>query len=104
MKTLGKWIISARARTPVGARRSFSVLVVAAVSAAGLAAVAGTGPAGAAATRPASHHHAVSSGTAGDETTVSQNDLRNGWDANEPTLTPRSEERRVGKECRSRWS
>ena len=84
MKTLGKWIISARARTPVGARKSFSVLVVMAVSAAGIAAVAGAGPAGAA---PA-HHAAASPGPAGDETTVSQNDLRNGWDPNEPALTP----------------
>jgi hypothetical protein len=31
---------------------------------------------------------APGSGPAGDETTVSQNDLRNGWDPNEPTLTP----------------
>jgi len=27
--------------------------------------------------------------------------IRNGW---RPQVTPRSEERRVGKECRSRWS
>src|SRR5712691_7065961 len=88
MKTLGKWTISARVRTVVGARKSFSVLVVTAVSAAGLAAVAGAGPAGAAPIRAAGHHHAASSGPAGNETGVSQNDLRNGWDPNEPALTP----------------
>ena len=56
--------------------------------AAGLAAVAPAGPAGAAATRATGHHHAAaSSGPAGDETTGSQNDLRDGWDPNEPALT-----------------
>ncbi len=81
--------VLARARTALGARKSFSALVVTALSAAGLTAVAAAGPAGAAATRPAAHHHAAaSSGPAGDETTVSQNDLRDGWDPNEPALTP----------------
>jgi outer membrane protein assembly factor BamB len=88
MTSLGKWAGSARTRTGMGARKSFSVLVVTAVCAAGLAAVAGAGPAGAAPIRAAGHHHAAASGPAGDETTVSQNDLRNGWDPNEPTLTP----------------
>jgi outer membrane protein assembly factor BamB len=68
----------------LGARKSFTALVVTAV-AAGLTAVAAAGPAGAAAT---GHHRAAASGPAGDETTVSQNNLRNGWDPNEPTLTP----------------
>jgi hypothetical protein len=89
MTSLGKWVIPARARAALGARKSFSVLAVAAVSAAGLAAVAGAGPAGAAAARAAGHHHAAArSGPAGDETTVSQDNLRDGWDPNEPTLTP----------------
>ena len=86
MTSLGKWGVPARARTALGARKSFSVLAVAAVAAAGLTAVAAAGPAGAAA-----HHHAAAvapgSGAPGDETTGEQNDLRDGWDPNEPTLT-----------------
>jgi hypothetical protein len=92
MTSLGKSVICARARTVLGARKSFSVLAITAAAAAGLTAVAGTGTAGAAATHPGRHHHAApvapGSGPAGDETTVSQNGLRNGWDPNEPTLTP----------------
>jgi hypothetical protein len=91
MISLGKWGISARARIALGARNSFSVLAVAAVVA-GLTAVAAAGPAGAAATHPGRQHHAApvapGSGPSNDETTVSQNDLRDGWDPNEPTLTP----------------
>ena len=72
--------------------KSFSVLAVAAVAAAGLTAVAAAGPAGAVATHAGRHHHAApvapGSGPAGDETTVSQNDLRDGWDPSEPALTP----------------
>jgi glucose dehydrogenase len=92
MISLGKWGISARARIALGARKSFLVLAVTAAAAAGLTAVAAAGPAGAAATHAARHHHAApvapGSGPAADETTVSQNDLRDGWDPNEPTLTP----------------
>jgi outer membrane protein assembly factor BamB len=56
------------------------------MSAAGLTAVAA--PAGAAATRPAAYQQAAAgSGPAADETTGSQNNLRDGWDPNEPTLT-----------------
>src|SRR5690348_9498908 len=89
MTSLGKSVISARARTALGARKSFSVLAATAVAAAGLTAVAGPGTAGAAATHATRHHHAaLGSGPAADETTVSQNDLRDGWDPNEPTLTP----------------
>src|SRR5690349_19398801 len=68
-----------------GARRSFSVLLVTAMSAAGLTAVAAAGPAGAAATRTAGHHQVAA--PAADETTGAQNNLRNGWDPNEPALT-----------------
>ena len=92
MTSLGKWVISARARSALGVRTSFSVLAVTAVAAAGLTAVAGAGPAGAAATHTGRHHHAApvapGSGPAADETTVSQNDLRDGWDPSEPALTP----------------
>jgi putative pyrroloquinoline-quinone binding quinoprotein/putative pyrroloquinoline-quinone-binding quinoprotein len=59
MTSLGKWGVPARG--PV------SVLVVAAMSAAGLTAVA--------------------AGPAADETTAAQNNLRDGWDPNEPALT-----------------
>ena len=86
MTSLGKWVLLARARTALGARKSFSVLLVTAMSAAGLTAVAAAGPAGAAASRTAAHA-AASSGPAGDETTGSQNNLRDGWDPNEPALT-----------------
>jgi hypothetical protein len=90
MTSLGNWAASARAATVAAARTSFSALVVTAVAAAGLTAVTAAGPAGAAATHRAAAHHRAAPGTgpAGDEGTVSQNDLRNGWDQNEPTLTP----------------
>ena len=91
MTSLGKSVICVRARTALGARKSFSVLAVTAVAAAGLTAVAGAGIAGAAATHAGRHHHAApvapGSGPSNDETTVSQNNLRNGWDPNEPALT-----------------
>ena len=92
MTSLGKWVISARARSALGVRTSFSVLAVTAAAAAGLTAVAGAGPACAAATHTGRHHHAApvapGSGPSNDETTVSQNDLRDGWDPSEPALTP----------------
>jgi len=86
MASLGKWVILARARTVRGAHRPFSVLVVTALSAAGLTAVAAAGPAGPAATRTAARA-AAGSGPAANETTGSQNNLRDGWDRNEPALT-----------------
>src|SRR5258708_3602104 len=85
MTSLGEWVLSARAHAALGARKCFSVLVVTAMPAAGLTAITAAGPAGAAATH---HRTAASSGPAGDETGVSQNDLRDGWDPNEPALTP----------------
>src|SRR5690348_3689694 len=92
MTSLGKSAIFARNHTVLGARKSFSVLVVTAVAAAGLTAVAAAGPAGAAATHAGRHHHAApvapGAGPSNDETTVSQNDLRDGWDPSEPALTP----------------
>jgi outer membrane protein assembly factor BamB len=92
MTSLGKLCISARARMAPGAHKSVLVLAVTAVAAAGLTAVAAAGPAGAAATHAGRHHHAASAapgaGPSNDETTVSQNDLRDGWDPNEPALTP----------------
>ena len=91
MTSLGKWVLLARARTALGARKSFSVLAVTTVAAAGLTAVAAAGPAGAAASHAGRHHHAApvapGSGPSNDESTVSQNDLRDGWDPSEPALT-----------------
>src|SRR5215470_11114357 len=91
MTSLVKWGISARARGALGARKSVSVLAVTAV-AAGLTAVAAAGPAGAAAAHAGRHQHAApvapGAGPAVDVSLVSQNNLRNGWDPNEPTLTP----------------
>ncbi len=91
MTSLGNWVNIARARSTLGARRSFSVLVVTALSAAGLTAVAPAGPAGAATAHAGRHHHAApvapGSGPAADETTVSQNNLRDNWDPSEPALT-----------------
>jgi hypothetical protein len=81
MRPLGNWVTSARARTALAARRSFWVLAVTAVSAAGLTAVTAT----AAATAPSAP---ARTGPPGDEGTISQNDLRTGWDPNEPALTP----------------
>ena len=53
MTSLGNWVILARARTVLGARKSFSVLLVTAMSAAGLTAVAAAGPARQPPARPA---------------------------------------------------
>ena len=85
MKSLGNRVISARARAALGVRRSFLVLVVTAVSAAGLTAVAGSAPAGAAATARSA---LARTGPSHDEATISQDGLRTGWDPNEPALTP----------------
>ena len=57
MTSLGKTIISARARTALGARKSFTILVVTAVAAVGLTAVAAVaGWRSGQARRPASRH------------------------------------------------
>jgi outer membrane protein assembly factor BamB len=91
MTSLGSWVVSARARTALGARRSFSVLAVAALAAAGLTAIGAAGPAGAAAAHAGRHDHAApvapGAGPTNDETTGAQNNLRDGWDPNEPALT-----------------
>src|SRR6516225_5834217 len=85
MNALGNWVTSACTRAALDARRSFTVLLVAAVSAAGLTAVAGSAPAGAAA---AARSVQSRTGPSNDEVTISQDDLRTGWDPNEPALTP----------------
>ena len=85
MNSLRDGVTSARARAALRARRSFAVLLVAAVAAAGLTAVAGSGPAGAAATARGA---LARTGPSNDEVTISQDDLRTGWDPNEPALTP----------------
>jgi hypothetical protein len=100
MTLLGRSVFPACARTARGGRKSVSVLAVSAV-AAGLTAVAGAGPAGAAAAHGGRHHHAAGvapgSGPAGDETTVSQNNLRNGWDPSEPALAPALQNGQFGR-------
>jgi hypothetical protein len=73
---------SAFARTARSAPRVCAAIAVTALALAGLAAIAGAPPAGAASSaraRPV---------TIADEPTASQNDLRTGWDPDEPTLTP----------------
>ncbi len=91
MASTGKLVsFLARARTALGARKSFSVLAVAAIvrrradrhrrGGGGR----GSGPRATAAAIIAA---ASRTGPPGDETTGSQNDLRDGWDPNEPTLT-----------------
>jgi hypothetical protein len=85
MRPLRNWVSSARARTALTARRSFWVLVVTAVAAAGLTVATGNGPASAVATARGA---LARTGPSNDEVTVSQDDLRTGWDPNEPALTP----------------
>jgi hypothetical protein len=85
MKSLGNAFISACAGTLPRARRTVAALVATALTVAGLTAVAAAGPAGA---TTAARAAAANSGPAGDEGTVSQNNLRTNWDPNEPTLTP----------------
>src|SRR5215510_15221930 len=80
MKPLGNWVTSARVRTALTVRKSMRVLVVAAVSAAGLTAATAS-----AATAPSAP---ARTGPSHDEVTISQNDLRTGWDPHEPALTP----------------
>jgi len=63
-------------------RRLCSAAVVTALTVAGLAAITGAPPVGA-----ATSAHARSATISPDEPTASQNNLRNGWDQNEPTLT-----------------
>ena len=95
MKSLGNGIVSVCARATPRARRLFSALTATALAGAGFCVIAGAGPAGAAAAAGAAavnsaavNSAAVSAAPAGDETTVSQNDLRDGWDQDEPALTP----------------
>lgn len=82
MFSFGGWTSRLLARTAGCARRLCSAIAVTVLAFAGLAAVAGPSPAGAAASagaRPV---------ITADETTASQNDLRTGWDPDEPALTP----------------
>jgi hypothetical protein len=80
MSSLGKWINSACAHIGLRVRRLFSALVVTALAVGGLGAVTAAGSAvsvGAAAAQSGNN-----------EFTMSQNNLRNSWDPNEPALTP----------------
>jgi PQQ-like domain len=82
--SLGNWTARRWDRTSRHARTLCSVVAVTALALAGLAAVTAASPAGAAAAR--ARHAAVT--VPQDETTASDNDLRTGWDPDEPTLTP----------------
>lgn len=86
MSSLGRRTNSACVHLGLHARRLVSALTVMALAVGGLSWVAAAGPtlpAGAAVTKPVVKRVAST-----DETTMSQNNLRNGWDPNEPALTP----------------
>ena len=83
MQSHGDWAIHLFTSTAKRARRLGAAAAVSTLALAGLAAWAA--PAGAASPARAG---VVAPGISPDETTVSQNLLRNGWDPNEPTLTP----------------
>ena len=73
------------ARATRRTRRLFSAVIVTALALAGLAAVTGAPPAGAA---PAARARLATPVISPDDPTASFNNLRTGWDPNEPTLTP----------------
>ena len=81
----GAWTSCLLARTAGRARRLCSAVIVSALALAGLAAVAGASPAGAASAARAKPSTPVINP---DDPTASFNNLRTGWDPNEPTLTP----------------
>jgi hypothetical protein len=85
MKVIGSSAVPARIRNVPRGRGFFSILVVAALAVTGLTAAAGAGAAGAA----VSGGGAIAApGPPGVEGTISQNNLRTGWDPSEPALTP----------------
>lgn len=84
MRSLCYWAACRWSRATARARRLCSAITVLALALAGLAATTGT-PAGAAASARA---RPVTATVSKDETTASDNDLRDGWDPDEPTLTP----------------
>jgi hypothetical protein len=73
------------ARATRRTRRLCSAVIVTALALAGLAAVTGASPADAA---PTARARLATPGISPDDPTASFNDLRTGWDPNEPTLTP----------------
>src|SRR5690349_8576121 len=73
------------ARATRRTRRLCAAVIVTVLALSGLAAVAGASPAGAA---PAARAKPVTPAISPDDPTGSFNNLRNGWDPNEPTLTP----------------
>src|SRR5690242_8985469 len=86
MRSLGDCTAHLRAHAATRARRLFAVAAVAALALAGAAAVTGTAPAGA--VTAARARAAVTAPATKNDPTASFNDMRNGWDRNEPTLTP----------------
>jgi hypothetical protein len=85
MRSLWYTSVHLLARSTRRTRRTCSTLAVTALTVAGVAAVAGASPAGAA---PAARARPVTPAISPDDPTASFNDLRTGWDPNEPTLTP----------------
>src|SRR5215472_2057472 len=73
------------ARATRRTRRLLSAVIVTALALAGLAAVTGASPAGAA---PAGRARLATPVISPDDPTASFNNLRTGWDPNEPALTP----------------
>src|SRR6516165_8018417 len=84
MRSYGGWTVRLFTRAAGRTRRLTAGIAVTGLALTGLFA-AGAAPAGAAA---AARARTVAAAIAADETTASQNDLRNGWDPNEPGLTP----------------
>ena len=85
MRSLCYWATCQRARAAGRARGLCSAITVLALALTGLAAVTGAAPVGAAASARA---RPVITPASKDETTASDNDLRDGWDPDEPALTP----------------
>jgi hypothetical protein len=85
MRSPGDSTIHHRSARAARARRFFSIATVTALALGGAAAVAGTARAGAA---TSAHRGPAAATAAKNDPTASFNDMRNGWDRNEPTLTP----------------
>jgi outer membrane protein assembly factor BamB len=85
MQSLACWAASKMARAARSARGLCSAMIVTAMAVAGLSALSPAVQAGALTAGRVSHRPAS---VRGDEDTASQDDLRTGWDPNEPGLSP----------------
>src|SRR6516162_9524108 len=84
VRSLWHTVVHLLTRSAGRTRRLCSAAAVAALTVAGLAAITGAPPVGAA---TSAHARPAAAAISPDEPTASQNNLRNGWDQNEPTLT-----------------